>query len=319
MKYLVTGGAGFIGSALTRRLTTAGHDVVVLDDISRGTFRRLAGIPESRLTAAFGDIRDPHAVLRAMKGCDSVIHLAYVQGTQTFYEEPRLVLDVALNGMFNVLDACDATGVRELMLVSSSEAYQLASVVPTPEDIPCTIPDTLNPRYSYGGGKLACELMANAWYRSDGPHRLVIARPHNIYGPDMGREHVIPQFAVRMSDLTAKQPHSIIDFPIQGSGTETRSFCHISDCIEQLALLLNAGDSGIYHVGTMEEKTIREVAYAVAGVFGREINVVPGKLPEGSPVRRLPDTSKIEALGYKSRVPFARGIESAVNWYRTHG
>jgi nucleoside-diphosphate-sugar epimerase len=324
LKYLITGGAGFIGSALTWRLTGDGHEVVVLDDLSRGTSRRLAGISEDRLTVHYGDIRDAATVARAMDGCDAVIHMAYVQGTQTFYEKPSLVLDVALHGMFAVLEACRLTGCRDLLLLSSSEAYQVADPVPTPETVKCVIPDTLNSRYSYGGGKLACELMANA-ARIDGLlDRMVIARPHNIYGPDMGREHVIPEFALRMNTLTRQaylgvDDAGLIRFPIQGSGMETRSFCYVSDCVDQLTLLLKAGQDGIYHVGTMEEKTIREVAHAVASVYGREIELVPGQLPQGSPTRRLPDTAKIEALGYSPKVPFSEGITQAVGWYRAHG
>ena len=315
-RYLVTGGAGFIGSALTRRLASDGHSVVVLDNLSRGTTRRLAGISGDQLQIIGGDIRSPHDVITAMDGCDGVIHLAYVQGTQTFYEKPRLVLDVALHGMFNILGACEALRVRELILVSSSEAYQIADPVPTPESVKCVIPDTLNSRYSYGGGKLACELMANAWLQDGVLQRLIIARPHNIYGPDMGTEHVIPEVALRMNDLAAREKRTVIPFPIQGSGEETRSFCYISDCVDALTLLLESGDSGIYHVGTMEEKTIREVAWAVANCFGREIALVRGSLPEGSPARRLPDTAKIAKLGYSPQVPFAEGIGPAVDWYR---
>lgn len=319
MKVLITGGAGFIGSALTWRLTQDGHEVVVLDDLSRGTSRRLAGISEDRLKIIAGSVCIPEQVHRAMIGCDAVIHMAYVQGTQTFYEKPRKVLETALYGMFAVLNACEDLGVRDLMLISSSEAYQIADPVPTPETVKCVIPDTLNPRYSYGGGKLACELMANAWLLDGVLQRMIIARPHNIYGPDMGREHVIPEFALRMNDLTARNPHSVIRFPIQGSGEETRSFCHIDDCVDALALLLKAGENGIYHVGTMEEKSIREIAHAVAGVYGREIDIIPGKLPEGSPTRRLPDISKMNELGYYPQVPFKAGIKSAVDWYRANG
>src|SRR5580692_9435646 len=128
-KYLVTGGAGFIGSAVTKKLVSLGHEVRVLDDMSRGNYDRLRGLPVATVS---GDIRDENTVLAAMQGMDSVIHLAYLQGTQTFYAEPRQVLDVAMRGMLNVLFACEKTGTSELLLVSSSEAYQVASIVPTP-------------------------------------------------------------------------------------------------------------------------------------------------------------------------------------------
>ena len=318
MRYLITGGAGFIGSALTQYLVQAGHQVRVLDNMSRGRRDRLAGIRCEVITA---DIRDPVAVAGAVHGCDAVVHLAYLQGTQTFYAEPRQVLDVGLRGMLNVLDACQAAGVGDLLLVSSSEAYQVATQVPTPETVPLSVPDPLNPRYSYGGGKLACELMALAWQRSGVLDRVVIARPHNIYGPDMGREHVIPEFCLRMNRLVAGQPEGVIEFPIQGTGSETRSFCWIGDCVDQLGLLLRpATPGGIYHVGAMDEMAIADVAHEIAHQYGRQVKVVPGTLPKGSPPRRLPDLAKISRLagGALASTSFHAGIAPAVAWYRSH-
>jgi UDP-glucose 4-epimerase len=241
VRYLVTGGAGFIGSALVRRLAGDGHEVVVLDDCSRGQFERLVGVPCYRIAA---DVRNEAAVAEAMQGCDAVAHLAYQQGTQTFYAEPRHVLDVALRGILNVLAACEKRGTPDLLFISSSEAYQVASIVPTPEEIPLTVPDVLNPRYSYGGGKIACELAALAWHRAGVLDRVIIARPHNVIGPDMGREHVVPEFCIRMNRLAREQPHGVIPFPIQGTGLETRSFCYIGDCVDQLAALLGHAPPG---------------------------------------------------------------------------
>jgi dTDP-glucose 4,6-dehydratase/UDP-glucose 4-epimerase len=317
MRYLVTGGAGFLGSSLVRRLVAEGHEVVVLDDMSRGKMRRLEGV---NCEVRQGDVRNKYGVAYAMSGCDAVVHMAYLQGTQTFYAEPRQVLDVAVRGMLAVLDACQATGCAQMLLVSSSEAYQVASVVPTPEDIPLTVPDVTNPRYSYGGGKIACELMALAWQRTGVLDRLVIARPHNIYGPDMGWEHVIPEFCDRMNQLVQARHEGPIPFPIQGTGQETRSFCYIGDCTEQLAVLCRPDTpDGIYHVGTMDERTIADVAHGVAASYGREIKVIPGTLPKGSPPRRLPDTAKIRALRTVWRdTSFEDGLARTVEWYRAH-
>ncbi|HEY1705608.1 MAG TPA: NAD-dependent epimerase/dehydratase family protein [Trebonia sp.] len=318
MKYLVTGGAGFVGSSLVKRLVADGHEVTVLDDMSRGKPERLDGVS---CQVKPGDIRDSYLVKRAMHGCDAVVHLAYLQGTQTFYAEPRQVLDVAVRGMLTVLDACEATGCADLLLVSSSEAYQVAPVVPTPEDIPLTVPDVLNPRYSYGGGKIACELMALAWQRTGVLDRLVIARPHNIYGPDMGREHVIPEFCDRMTVLNREQPEGTIPFPVQGTGQETRSFCYIDDCIDQLAVLAREDCSveGVYHVGTMDEWRIEDVAGLIAWNYGRDIKLMPGTLPKGSPPRRLPDTAKIRSLRTEwHQTPFREGLTKTVEWYRAN-
>jgi dTDP-glucose 4,6-dehydratase/UDP-glucose 4-epimerase len=331
VRYLVTGGAGFIGSALTRRLLADGHEVNVLDDYSRGKRSRLPH--QAGLQVFQGDIRNTAAVTQAMHGCDSVVHMAYMQGTQTFYSEPRAVLDVALRGILNVLDACAVTGCGELLMVSSSEAYQVASKVPTPEDVPLVVPDPLNPRYSYGGGKIACELAALAWQRAGVLDRVIIARPHNIYGPDMGREHVIPEFCLRMNAIIAEAsaPGNMMDspvpFPIQGTGEETRSFCYVDDCTAQLALLLSSvravtpHGAEIYHVGTMDEHTIADVAHQVAACYGRKIKIEPGTLPQGSPPRRLPDMRKMTRLqgGITRPVSFADGLAATVKWYRVNG
>jgi UDP-glucose 4-epimerase len=318
VRILVTGGAGFIGSALTRRLSAGGHDAIVLDDMSRGSPARLHG---TRCEIAYGDVRDRGAVTRAMHGCDAAAHLASLQGTALFYADPRTVLDVALRGILNVLDACERTGCGRLLLVSSSEAYQEAAVIPTPEDVPLTVPDPRNPRYSYGGGKIASELAALAWARAGILNQLAVARPHNVYGPDMGREHVIPEFCLRMNELTAAQPDGVIPFRIQGAGTETRSFCWIGDAVSQLVLLLKTppGTRLICNVGSMDEHSAADVAYAVAGCYGRDIKIEPGILTPGSPLRRLPDTAVIDALGAPPRTPFADGLAATVSWYREHG
>lgn len=316
MRYCITGGAGFIGTALVKRLAAEGHEVRAFDNFSRGYRERLAGVP---CEVVDGDIRDEGAVLAAVDGCDSVLHLAYVQGTSNFYAEPKLILDVALRGILNVLGACEKTGCRELLLVSSAEAYEVAAL-PTPETTPLCVPDPLNPRYSYGGGKLISEITAIAWARKGCLDRLIIVRPHNIIGPDMRTQHVVPQFAARMNDLVVKQPEGVIRFPIQGTGNETRSFCYIDDCADQFMLLLEkAGPLGIWHVGVTDERFIYEVAHAVAACYGREIEVVPGPLPPGSPPRRLPDTAKIRELGYPGpRVPFGEAVRRTVRWYQEH-
>lgn len=314
-KTLVSGGAGFIGSALVKRLAAEGHEVRVLDDMSRGYPERLRGVPCELIE---GDVRDERTVRAAVKGCDSVLHLAYIQGTQTFYAEPKLILDVAVRGITSILAACEDAGA-ELLLVSSAEAYETGPL-PTPETAALCVPDPLNPRYSYGSGKLISEMMSIAWAQKGALRRLIIVRPHNIIGPDMRTQHVIPQFAVRMNALAGAQPEGIIDFPIQGTGNETRSFCYIDDCADQFMLLLErAGPLGIWHVGAMDERTIAEVAHEVAFCYGREIKVVPGPLPLGSPPRRLPDTSKIAGLGYPGpRTSFEDAVRLTVRWYQEH-
>ena len=136
---------------------------------------------------------------------DEVHHLAFVNGTEFFYSQPDLVLDVGVRGMVNVIDSCRKHNIGTLMLASSSEVYQTPPKVPTDETAPLAIPDPLNPRYSYGGGKLISELMAINYGRKYF-NRVLIFRPHNIYGPDMGWEHVVPQLALRLNAAAQAQP-----------------------------------------------------------------------------------------------------------------
>lgn len=314
--YLVTGGAGFLGSALVRRLVRGGQRVRVLDDESRGSSRRLGDL-KGEIEYIGADIRDASAVARAARGVDAVCHLAFINGTEFFYSKPDLVLDVGVKGMVNVIDACLEQGVGELILASSSEVYQSPSRIPTDESAPLTIPDPHNPRYSYAAGKIISEIMALNYGRKRFS-RVVIFRPHNVYGPDMGWEHVVPQLILRMRELSRRGVDPV-PFPIQGSGQETRAFVHIDDFTEGLMILLERGQHlNIYHVGTTEEISIASVAREVGRYFGRNIVIVPGRPSEGGTARRCPDISKVAALGYRPRISFHEGLPAVARWYDEH-
>jgi nucleoside-diphosphate-sugar epimerase len=313
-RILVTGGSGFIGSALVMALVAAGHHVRVLDDNSRGRPRRLTEV-EKDIEFIGGDVRDAEAASKAAQGMDEVHHLAFVNGTEFFYTMPELVLDVGVRGMVNVIDACRRHNVGTLVLASSSEVYQTPPAIPTPENVPLVVPDVLNPRYSYGGGKLISELMAVNYGRKFF-ERVLIFRPHNVYGPDMGWEHVIPQFALRLKKLADAQASGPLRFDIQGSGAETRSFCFIDDLVAGVLVMREKGEHlGIYHVGTMEEVAVADLAKRMAKLAGREIELVPGPLQAGGTPRRCPDISKLAKLGYKPAVPLEQGLKTTLDWY----
>jgi len=314
-RILVTGGSGFVGSGLVKALVDAGHSVRVLDDNSRGSPRRLAEVAKD-IEFVAGDIRDAAQVEKAMQGMDEVHHLAFVNGTEFFYSQPDLVLDVGVRGMINVIDSCRKQGIGTLVLASSSEVYQTPPKVPTDETAPLAIPDPLNPRYSYGGGKLISELMAINYGRKYF-NRVLIFRPHNVYGPDMGWEHVVPQLASRLSAAAKTQPSGTLRLEIQGNGKETRSFCYIDDLVAGVMVMREKGEHlGIYHVGTMEEVTIADLAHRIAGIYGREIELIAGKPAPGGTARRCPDISKLAKLGYKPRVPLSEGLNPTLDWYR---
>jgi nucleoside-diphosphate-sugar epimerase len=313
MKYLVTGGSGFLGSALVLRLLKDGHEVRVLDNGSRGRIRRLSEVIDD-IDYVEGDICDPDCVAAATAGVDSVCHLAYVNGTRYFYECPERVLEVGVKGMMNVLDACLEHDIGELVLMSSSEVYQTPPTIPTPENVPLVVPDVSNPRYSYGGGKIISELLALNYGRRHFERTLII-RPHNVYGPDMGAEHVIPAFALRMYGLR-DHPGNPVPFPIQGSGEETRAFVYVDDFIDGVSLVLQRGeDGGVYHVGTDNEVCIRDVAVEVAHHFGRDIEIQPSDALAGATPRRCPDISKLRALGFTPSVTLRDGVGLTADWY----
>ncbi len=316
-RILVTGGSGFIGSALVKALVYAGETVRVFDDNSRGAPRRLAPV-ERDIEFVQGDIRDAAAVDAAMHGVDEVHHLAYVNGTATFYSAPEFVLDVGVKGMVNVLDACRRHNVARLVLASSSEVYQSPPRVPTAEDAPLVVPDPHNPRLSYGAGKIISEVMAINHGRKYF-ERVLIFRPHNVYGPDMGFDHVIPQFAVRLKRTCAEHSSGTVPFPIQGSGNETRSFCHVDDLVQGVMVMRERGEHlGIYHIGTIEEVSIADLARRMAAIAGRAIVLQPSAVLAGSTPRRCPDISKLAALGYRPRVRLDDGLPPALAWYWEH-
>jgi nucleoside-diphosphate-sugar epimerase len=312
---LVTGGSGFLGAALVRDLVSNGRAVRVLDDNSRGRPRRLDGL-DVELVA--GDVRDPDIVARATRGVTTVWHLAYINGTRFFYERPDAVLEVGIKGALNTIEAALANGVDRYVLASTSETYNTPTHVPTNETERLMIPDVTNPRFSYGGGKIASELLALHL----GGHRgleAVIFRPHNIYGPDMGHEHVIPELVERIVRVSDGMERTSIDLEIQGDGSETRAFCFVTDGATGARIAGLAGGPGqIYHLGTPEEISIRHLVELIGKTMGIEINVVPGPLREGGTPRRCPDISKLAALGYEPQVTIEAGLERTVPWYVEH-
>ena len=249
--FLVTGGTGFIGRNIVSLLLKKNYNILVLDDGSRGAFNKIIN---KRIKYIKGDIREKKLLNKCLKKVHAVIHLAYINGTKYFYEKPDVILDVAIKGLINVFDGCKKYKIKELYLASSSEVYQTPLKIPTDENEMLKIPDIYNPRYSYGGGKILTELMG-IHYGKKFFKRLIIFRPHNVYGPNMGNEHVIPEFIKKMKSIKKKS------FKIQGSGNEIRSFIYIEDFIDAFDLILHKGKHlNIYNIGTNEKIKIKDLA-----------------------------------------------------------
>ena len=233
--------------------------------------------------------------------------MAYINGTKYFYTKADLILDIAVKGLVNVIDGCIKNKIKEIYLASSSEVYQTPLKIPTDENEMLKIPDVFNPRYSYGGGKIITELMG-IHYGKKFFKRMIIFRPHNVYGKDMGNEHVVPEFINRFKKLKRKQ------FKIQGSGQEIRSFIHIDDFISAFELIVKKGKHlNIYNIGTSEKVRIKELAYKIAKIVDKKIILKKSKLQKGGTKIRLPDISKIRKLGFKPKFDLNKGLTEVIN------
>ena len=305
-KILVTGGTGFIGSAIVKNLLKD-HKVTVIDNNTRGSIKRL-NLNKKNLKFFNVDIRDKKKVFKSIKNQDIVIHLAYINGTKYFYSKPHEILDIAIKGLINVVDGCIKYKVKELVLASSSEVYQTPGKIPTDEDEMIKIPDILNPRYSYGGGKILTELVginyAKKYFK-----RLIIFRPHNVYGSDMGKEHVIPELISKIKKLDAKKK-----LVIQGSGNETRSFIHISDFVKAVRILMKRGKNcNIYNIGTNEEIRIKSLAKLLLKMMGKKNKIQTSRLKKGSTRRRCPSIKKIKKIGFVPKISIKNGLQLVLN------
>ena len=299
--FLVTGGTGFIGSNISKLLVSKDYNVIIFDNNSRGSIQKIKNF-KKKIKFIKGDIRNKQLLNRVLKKTDAVIHLAYINGTKYFYSKPVLILDIAIKGILNIIEGCIENRIKELYLASSSEVYQTPAKIPTDEQEPLKIPNIFNPRYSYAGGKIITELMG-VHYGKKYFKKLIIFRPHNVYGPNMGYEHVIPEFIKRFKLLRGK------NFKIQGSGNEVRSFIYIEDFLSAFNLILNRGKHlNVYNIGTNEKIKIKDLAYKLSRIFKKKIILKKTPLAVGGTKVRVPNINKIKKLGFKSKFYLDRGL-----------
>ena len=303
--FLVTGGTGFIGSNISSLLVNKGHKVKIFDNNSRGSIQKIKDF-KKKIKFIKGDVRNKQSLNKALKNTDAVIHLAYVNGTKYFYSKPVLVLDIAIKGILNVIEGCIKNKIKELYLASSSEVYQTPNKIPTDENETLKIPNIFNPRYSYGGGKILTELMG-IHYGKKYFKKLVIFRPHNVYGPNMGHEHVIPQFINRFKSLKGK------NFKIQGTGNEIRSFIYIKDFLNAFNLILNRGKHlGVYNIGTNEKIQIKNLAYKLSKILKKKIILKKTTIAKGGTKIRIPNIKKIKKLGFMPKFYLDKGLRETL-------
>ncbi len=303
---LVTGGTGFIGSNICKSLVKQNYKLTIFDNNFRGKIKRLDEI-KKKIRFVKGDIRNKKKLERSFKNIDTVIHLAFINGTQHFYDRPVDVMEVGIKGIFNVLELSSKYKIKNFFLASSSEVYQTPNKIPTDENEMLKIPNIYNPRFSYGAGKIVSELMS-IYYARKKFKRLVIFRPHNVYSHDMGNEHVIPQFIKKIS--LSKNNGTI---KIKGSGNEIRSFIHIDDFINAFNLIFHKGKNlEIYNIGTSEKISIKKVAMLIAKKIGKKVKLKKTNEFFGNTSIRCPNIKKITKLGFKQKINLSSGLDSVL-------
>jgi UDP-glucose 4-epimerase len=310
MHYLVTGGAGFIGSSLADRLLALGHTVTAFDNFSTGLqpfVEQARAHPGYRLIE--GDLLDEGAIQAAAKGCDFIFHFAANADVRFGTEHPRKDLEQNTIATFHVLEAARLNGVKGLAFSSTGSVYGEARVIPTPEDAPFPVQTSL-----YGASKLAGEGLLAAYAEGFGL-KTYIFRFVSILGPRYTHGHVYDFYRKLSVD-----PHALT---VLGDGHQKKSYLHIDDCLSaMLTVIEKAKDKvNIFNLGTDEYCEITDSV----GWICDELGVKPQLSFTGgergwigdNPFIYL-DTTKVRALGWRPQVSIQQGVRNTLNWLKAN-
>ena len=302
MKYLITGGAGFIGSHLVEKLIARGDQVVVFDNLSTGSTNNLAGISE-KVKFEQGNILDKAAIDKVVSESDFVVHLAAALGVLNIVNKPLESLKTNLQGSEIVLEACDKYG-KPVLIASTSEIYGKNDKVPLNEEADRIIGHPLKSRWSYSEAKAVDESLAYFYYLENKlPIRIV--RFFNTVGPRQVGHYgmVVPRF---VSAALKNEPLSVY-----GSGDQIRCFCHVDDAVRALLLVMDSEKTvgEVFNIGNNQQITIMELAKKVIEITGSSSSIekiaYEKAYPEGfeDMQRRVPDISKInQVLGWSPEI-----------------
>jgi len=313
MKFLVTGGAGFIGSHITERLLKEGNEVVVLDNFFSGKESNLSFTTQyarrnTQYVLIRGDIRDAAACNKACEGVDVVFHQAALRSVPKSMSAPLDYNDVNINGTVNLLEACRARKVKRFVMASSSSVYGDTDIFPESEDM---YPLLISP---YALSKLAGEFYCRIYSENFGVETVPL-RYFNVFGPRQALDDeyavVIPKFIHCI--LHDEQP------PIFGNGKQSRDFTYIDNVVE--ANILAGTVKGIKHevinVANGKDTTVLELVSSINKIVGKKIQ--PKLLPirKGDVFKTLADTSKLrKVLGFKPRMEFEEGLRATVEYFK---
>ena len=302
MKYLITGGAGFIGSHLAESLISRGDQIVVFDNLSTGSTNNLAGISE-KIKFEQGNILDKGVIDKLVAESDYVVHLAAALGVLNIVNKPLESLKTNLQGSEIVLEACDKYR-KPVLITSTSEIYGKNDKVPLNEEDDRVIGHPLKSRWSYSEAKAVDESLAYFYYLENKlPVRIV--RFFNTVGPRQVGHYgmVVPRF---VSAALKNEPLSVY-----GSGDQVRCFCHVEDAVRALILVMDSDKAigQVFNVGNNSQISIMELAKKVIQITGSKSSIekiaYEKAYPEGfeDMQRRVPDISKIkQVLGWEPEI-----------------
>jgi UDP-glucuronate decarboxylase len=302
----VTGGAGFIGSHLTRRLLDAGNEVLVVDNFYSGTRSNIEDLQgEPRFELLRHDVTFPLYV-----EVDEIYHLACPASPVFYQRDPVQTTKTCVHGSINMLGLAKRTGAK-ILLASTSEVYGDPAMHPQEESYWGNV-NPIGIRSCYDEGKRCAETLFFDYHRQH-QLRIKVARIFNTYGPRMAADdgRVVSNFIVQA--LTG-QPLTVF-----GDGTQTRSFCYVDDLVDGLIRLMDSPDevTGPINLGNPGEFTMLELAQTVRRLTGSSSNIVHEPLPADDPARRRPDiTRAVERLGWKPTIPLEAGLEKTVQYFR---
>jgi UDP-glucose 4-epimerase len=309
-RVLITGGAGVVGSTLVDALAPLGLDeIVVFDDFSRGLHENLAAATVSApLTTVVGDVRDRDALAKSMAGIDVVFHQAAIRLPHCA-KDPRLAMEVMVDGTFNVVEAAQAAGVQRFVAASSASIYGSATTFPITEEH-----DPYGNRTLYGAAKVFGEQLYRSYHEMFG-FDYVALRYFNVYGPRMDAHtaytEVLIRWMQRIDDGLAPVIH--------GAGDQTMDFVYVGDVARANVLAAGASVSdAAYNVATGVETSLDELAHALLHAMGSDLDVEYGPAREVPAVeRRLAATAAATRdLGFSAEVGLTEGLERLVAWWR---
>ncbi len=318
MRAVITGGAGFIGSHLAEALLAAGHEVVVLDDLSTGRVENLQAVQgHPRFTLAVGSVKDEAIVQKLVADADVVYHLAAAVGVRLILERPVETIATNIVGTEVVLRAAAHTGAR-VVLASTSEIYGKNDRVPLSEEDDRLLGPTTKSRWSYACSKAIDEFLGLAYHRERGLP-VVILRFFNTVGPRQTGRYgmVVPRFVRQALD---GRP-----ITVYGDGRQSRAFTDVEDAVRAtIALSLSPQSPGeVFNVGTPEEVTIGDLATRVKALAASASAIVHVPYDQAYQPgfedlrRRVPDIGKAErAVGYRPRIPLDETLRRVIGFFR---